>query len=134
MLNIEGVVANIERVDDLPIIYGLLEKMGIQIILDDVITPHGNWEGLSPGWVMTIWLVHIMSEQNHLMEPVQQWVERHQYTLTELSGQDISELDFTDDRLAMCLRDLGKHRYGSYFGRDHYRSLDRYAGCGTPNC
>ena len=108
MTSIEQSQVRVERVDDIPVIYGLLEQMGIQSIIDRVIKPHKNWSGLSPGWVMTIWLVHIMSEQNHLMEPVQRWVERHQYTLTELSGQDISELDFTDDRLAMCLRDLGE--------------------------
>ena len=108
MTSIEQSQVRVERVDDIPVIYGLLEQMGIQSIIDRVIKPHKNWSGLSPGWVMTIWLVHIMSEQNHLMEPVQQCVERHQYTLTELSGQEISELDFTDDRLAMCLRDLGE--------------------------
>ena len=53
-----------------------------------------------------LWLVHILSEQNHLMEPVQQWAERHLTILGKLSGQPICELDFTDDRLAMCLRDL----------------------------
>jgi len=106
MINIEGVIANIERVDDLPVIYGLLGKMGIQAILDDVVTPHGNWEGLSPGWVMTIWLMHILSEHNHLMEPVQEWVSRHKYTLEGLTGQSIRELDFADDRLGICLKYL----------------------------
>ena len=108
MINIEGVVANIERVDDLPIIYGLLEKMGIQVILDDVIPVHGNWEGLSPGWVMTIWLMHILSEHNHLMEPVQTWVKRHKYTLEGLTGQSIRDLDFADDRLGICLKYLSE--------------------------
>lgn len=106
MINIEGVIVNIERVDDLPVIYGLLQKMGIQAILDDVVTPHGNWEGLSPGWVMTIWLMHILSEHNHLMEPVQEWVSRHKYTLEGLTGQSIRELDFADDRLGICLKYL----------------------------
>ena len=116
MLNIEGVKAYIERVDDLPIIYGLLEKMGIQSILDGIITRHGNWQGLSPGWVTTIWLMHILSEHNHLMEPVQAWVMRHQYTLKRLTGQSISESDFTDDRLALCLRYL--HEQETWFAAE----------------
>ena len=105
-MNIESGQPRVERLDEIPVIYGIVERMGIQGIIDSVVDPHANWKGLSPGWVMTLWLVHIMSEQNHLMEPVQQWVGRHLITLSRLSGQAISELDFTDDRLAMCLRDL----------------------------
>ncbi len=76
----------IERVDDLPLLFGLLQQMRIQVIMDEVITPHGNWQGLSPGWVMTLWLMHILSEQNHCLEPVQQWVATHLVTLQRLSG------------------------------------------------
>jgi hypothetical protein len=106
MMNIAEDQPSVERVDDIPVIYGLLERMGIQGIVDRVITPHGNWSGLSPGWVVTLWLVHILSEQNHLMEPVQQWVARHELLLSTLSGQPLRALDFSDDRLAICLRAL----------------------------
>ncbi len=78
----------IERVDDLPVLFGLLQQMRIQIIIDSIITPHGNWQGLTPGWVITIWLMHILSEHNHCMEPVQEWVAKHVVTLGRLSGQD----------------------------------------------
>ena len=108
MTSIAESKASVERVDDIPVIYGLLERMGIQAIIDQVIKPHGNWQGLSPGRVITIWLVHILSEQSHLMEPVQQWVRRRLYLLESLTGEAVNELDFTDDRLAMCLRDLSK--------------------------
>jgi transposase len=98
----------IERVDDLPVLFGLLQQMGIQAILDDIIVPHGNWDGLTHGWVITIWLIHILSEQNHCMEPVQKWVEKHRVTLRRLSGQKVTGLDFSDDRLALCLKELSK--------------------------
>lgn len=103
MTNFKGFDGQIERVDDLPVIYGLLKQMHIQVILDKIIPRHGNWEGLSVGWVTTIWLMHILSEKNHLMEPVQVWVRKHLHTLRRLTGQDVQELDFTDDRLARCL-------------------------------
>jgi transposase len=106
MTNIEQNQPRVERVDDIPVIYGMMERMGIQAVIDEAVTPHANWQGLSPGWVTMLWLVHILSEQNHLMEPVQQWAARHLTILSKLSGQPICELDFTDDRLAMCLRDL----------------------------
>jgi transposase len=98
----------IERVDDLPVLFGLLQQMGIQAILDGIIVPHGNWEGLTHGWVIVIWLMHILSEQNHCMEPVQKWVAKHIVTLGRLSGQEVSALDFSDDRLALCLKELSK--------------------------
>jgi len=95
-----------ERVDDLPVLFGLLQQMHIQEILDEVITPHGNWRGLTPGWVITIWLMHILSEQNHCMEPVQEWALTHLTTLRRLSRQPVEALDFSDDRLALCLQAL----------------------------
>lgn len=96
----------IERVDDLPLLFGLLQQMRLQSIIDSVIKPHGNWQGLSPGWVITIWLIHILSEQNHCMEPVQEWVAKHRVTLSRLTGQAVRALDFSDDRLADCLAEL----------------------------
>jgi transposase len=103
MLNINGTEAQIERVDDLPVIFGLLQQMRIQVIIDNVVIPHGNWQGLSPGWVIAIWLIHILSEHGHIMEPVQAWVRKHLHVLCLLTGQEVRELDFTDDRLALCL-------------------------------
>lgn len=103
MISIEGVEVHIERVDDIPVLFGLLKRMCIRATIDSVIKPHGNWAGLSPGWVVTIWLLHVMSEQNHLMEPVQQWVRQHLVMLRGLTKQPVTELDLTDDRLGLCL-------------------------------
>ena len=80
--------------------------MGIQTAIDTVIKPHGNWQGLSMGWVVTIWLIHIASAYNHQMDRVQGWVATHLAALRQLTGQEVTELDFTDDRLAICLREL----------------------------
>ena len=97
---------NVERLDDMPLLYGFLEKMSIQSAIDTVIKPHGNWEGLSMGWVVTIWLIHITSVYNHRMDRVQEWVAKHLASLRQLTGQEVTALDFTDDRLAICLREL----------------------------
>lgn len=106
MVNNKGFDIQIERVDDIPLVYRSLEKMGIQAIIDSIITPHGNWQGLTPGWVTTIWLTHILVRHNHRMDCVQEWVARHLLTLRHLTGQNVTPLDFTDDRLALCLRYL----------------------------
>lgn len=99
---------NVERLDDMPLLYGFVQEMGIQSAIDTVIEPHGNWQGLSMGWVVSIWLIHIISAYNHRMDRVQGWVGQHLTSLRHLTGQEIIELDFTDDRLALCLRELHK--------------------------
>lgn len=106
MVNIKDFNVQIERVDDIPVIFGLLQKMHIQAIVDQNIRPHGNWQGLSVGWVVTIWLIHILTEHSHQMDCVRDWVADHLHSLQQLTGQKITALDFTDDRLALCLRYL----------------------------
>ncbi|MFQ5435719.1 MAG: DUF4277 domain-containing protein [Anaerolineae bacterium] len=102
---------NVERLDDMPLLSGFIKKMGIQSAIDTVIKPHGNWEGLSIGWIVAIWLIHILSVYNHRMDRVQGWVGQHLTSLRQLTGQEVTELDFTDDRLAICLRALHKVSY-----------------------
>ena len=108
MEKIEVGEVQVERLDDIPVIFGLLQSMHIQAIIDKVIETHGNWQGLSPGWVITIWLVHILSEHNHNMDRVQEWVAKHLQILQVLTEQPLTELDFTDDRLALCLEKLSQ--------------------------
>lgn len=106
MVDIDNIETQIENVDQLPVIYGLLQKMNLQAILDRTIEPHGNWQGLSIGWVVAIWLMHILSQHTHQMDCVQPWVGKHLVVLRKLTGQKVTVLDFTDDRLALCLRYL----------------------------
>jgi transposase len=108
MEKIEVGEVQVERLDDIPVIFAHLQKMHIQAVIDAVIETHGNWEGLSPGWVITIWLVHILSEHNHNMDRVQEWVAKRLQILRALTGQALTELDFSDDRLALCLRKLSR--------------------------
>lgn len=106
MVDIDSIDTQIENVDQLPVIYGLLQKMNVQATIDKSIQPHGNWQGLSIGWVITIWLLHILTQHNHQMDCVQRWVGKHLIVLRKLTRQKVTTLDFTDDRLALCLRYL----------------------------
>ncbi len=101
----------VERLDDIPVIFGLLQKIGIQATIGQVIESHGNWKGLSPGWIITVWLIHILSEHTHCMDRVQEWVAKRLQALQELTGQPVTELDFTDDRLALCLHMLSQTKH-----------------------
>ena len=82
-----------------------LQQMGVPGLLDEHFATHGNWQGLSLGWTATIWLAHILSQADHRLNRVQDWVGKHEETLRECTGQVVGELDFTDDRLAAVLRD-----------------------------
>ncbi len=43
MVDINNIDAQIENIDQLPVIYGLLQKMNIQATIDKTIQPYGNW-------------------------------------------------------------------------------------------
>jgi transposase len=111
----------VERLDDIPVIFGHLQKTRIQATVDQVVETHGNWQGLSPGWIITIWLMHILSEHTHCMDRVREWVAKRLHVLQELTGQSLTELDFTDDRLALCLHMLSQ--------TDHWFEIEAQLGC-----
>jgi transposase len=95
-----------ERVDRIPLILEILIRMQIQLNVDTHYVPHGNHEGLSVGWLAVVFLTYILTEEDHRMCPVQEWVTKHRYTLERLTGQTIRATDFTDDRLGDVLRYL----------------------------
>jgi hypothetical protein len=95
-----------ERVDDIPLLLAQLERMGVQPLLDEYFPTHGNWVGLSLGWVTVIWLTHILSEANHRLNQVEPWAEQRLHTLRSCTGQPVHPLDLSDDRLAGVLEVL----------------------------
>ncbi|HFD40141.1 MAG TPA: hypothetical protein ENJ31_09910 [Anaerolineae bacterium] len=95
-----------ERVDDVPLLIHQQQKMGIPEVLNAVIHPHGNREGLSVGWLTTAWLSYILSEADHRMSEVEPWAEKQWHTLQALVPEPVTLKDFTDDRLADVLRYL----------------------------
>ncbi len=97
-----------ERVDDIPLLFGLMVRLGLPELLDRFLGNHGLHQGLSNGWLATIWLIFMLSEGDHRKSTVQDWVERHRQTLERLLEQPIRAVDFTDDRLGIVLRRLSK--------------------------
>jgi transposase len=97
-----------ERVDDIPLLLAQLERMGVRPLLDEHCPTHGNWVGLSLGWVTVIWLTHILSEANHRLNHVEPWAEQRLHTLRSGTGQPVHPLDLSDDRLAGVLEALSQ--------------------------
>ena len=113
-----GLEISSESVDDVPVILATLLKMDVPNQIDSCFVTHGNREGLSLGWLMTVWLVYIISQQDHRMNRVRDWVKKRQDVLESLIGQTISETDFTDDRLADGLRYLSQLASWNGFERE----------------
>jgi transposase len=95
-----------ERVDDIPLLLQQMQQMDLPTLIDTHFPAHGNWYGLSLGWVSTIWLSSILSRGAHRLSHVEPWVANRLFTLQTVSGQDVERLDFTDDRLDIVLRRL----------------------------
>ena len=95
-----------ERVDDISLLLAQMQRMGLPALFDAHFPTHGNWQGLSLGWVTTVWLSAILSRGDHRLVHVEPWVGHRLWTLQTITGQDVQRLDFTDDRLAIVLRQL----------------------------
>ena len=95
-----------ERVDDIPLLLEQMQRMSLPTLLDTHFPTHGNWTGLSLGWVSTIWLSSILSRGDHRLVHVEPWVATRLWTLGATTGQAVMRVDFTDDRLEIVLRHL----------------------------
>ncbi len=114
----EELTITTERVDDTPFLMAHMKRMGIPWLLDESFPTHGNWEGLSLGWVAAGWLSHILSEGDHRMNHVQPWAEKRLETLSNFMGQPVRALDFSDDCLSLVLRTLSDDERWKVFERE----------------
>ena len=99
----EALTVTIEPVDDIPVLLTSTTRLGLAELVDQHFKPHGNWQGLSPGRVMTGWLVYILSEGDHRLNQAQDWVAGRWHVLQPVLGAELRAIDFSDDRLAIGL-------------------------------
>src|SRR3954469_25285134 len=95
-----------ERVDDVPLLLGFLIKLKLPEILDRHYPAHPLHQGLSNGWLITVWIAYILSRADHRKSPVQAWAQNLQHTLETTIGQAIRPVEFSDDRLTLVLKRL----------------------------
>jgi transposase len=113
----ETLTITTERVDDLPLLLTHLLRMDVPSLLEQHFHQHGNWQGLSAGWVATIWLAHLLSEGDHRLNQVQPWAEKRLFTLQTCTRQPLRAQDLTDDRLASLLHMLSDDAAWTTFER-----------------
>lgn len=98
----------VEMVADLPVLWTMLQRLDLPAIADRHYPTPLHWKGpLTPGDLLALWLLFIVSQGDHCLNHVQPWVAPHQGTLGALLGKPVSPTDFHDDRLADLLTRLG---------------------------
>jgi len=104
------------RLDDVPLIYEQLVELHLQELIDASIVVHGNWQGISLGHLLSIWLCYLLSAGDHRLSSLESWVADNLLwlqTLTDLS--ELSSKDFTDDRLESALDYLSNDKKWNAF-------------------
>src|SRR3954471_14389116 len=98
----------VEVVADLPVLWATFGRLGLPATLDRHFPTPLHWKGpLTPGEVLAVWLLFVVSQGDHCLNHVQPWVAQHQGTLSALLGNPILPTDAHDDRLADWLTRLG---------------------------
>jgi transposase len=95
-----------ERVDDVPLIIGVANRLELADLLNRHLGTHGSQQGLHNGQLAVGWLAYILSQADHRKSAVQDWANGLSHTLHHLLGHPIRTVDFNDDRLGALLRRL----------------------------
>lgn len=111
----EALSIETERTNDIPLLLTHMQHMQLAILLDKHFPTHGLRKGLSMGELTLVWLTHVLSQADHRMNRVQDWVGRRLTTLRGCGLVGLTPLDVTDDRLADVLRLLSDdERYRAF--------------------
>jgi transposase len=109
----------VESVADLPVLWATFQRLDLPALLDRHFPAPLHWKGpLTPGEVLAVWLLFVVSRGDHCLNHVQPWVAQHQGTLSALLGKPVLPTDAHDDRLADWLSRLGAGAAFSALERD----------------
>lgn len=100
-----------ERVDDVPLILACLKELKVAARLDEALPrPHGDRQGLSYGQLSVVLLTFMLTEQEHRLCAVEQWLQEHQHIFELSTGWQIEDKDATDDRLGALVELIGEQK------------------------
>ena len=121
----EALSIETERMDDIPLLITHRQRMKLAELLDKHIPTHGHRKGLSVGELSVVWLAHILSQADHRMNRVQEWVTRRLETVRGCGMDALCPQDLTDDRLADVLRLLSDDVHWQAFEQELMGQLVR---------
>src|SRR3954469_19534411 len=100
----------VEAVADLPLLWATFGRLDLPATLDRHFPTPLHWKGsLTPGEVLAVWLLFLVSQGDHCLNHLQPWVAQHRGTLSALLGKPVLPTHAHDDRLADWLTRLGAH-------------------------
>jgi len=108
----------VEVAADLPVLWATLQRLDLPALLDRHFPPPLHWKGpLTPGEVLAVWLLFLVSQGDHCLNHVEPWVARHHGVLSALLGKTVLPCHVHDDRLADWLTRLS--RAGTFPALEH---------------
>jgi transposase len=107
-MNTQPPILQEERVDDIPLMMGILRRMNIAEILDKHLGRHYKHQGVSSGILSIVWLTYILTQSDHRKSAVEEWTKQHRLALQALLGCTLRSQEFIDDRLGILLRRLAQ--------------------------
>src|SRR3954453_23100797 len=97
----------VEAVADLPVLWATFQRLDLPATLDRHFPAPRHWKGpLTPGEVLAVWLLFLLSRADHCLNHVEAWVAQHHRTLSALLGKEVRPACAHDDRLAGWLTPL----------------------------
>jgi transposase len=97
----------VEAAADLPVLWATLQRLDLPATLDRHFPAPPHWKGpLTPGEVLAVWLLFLVSQGDHCLNHLQPWVAQQQGVLAALLGKPVRSTCAHDDRLADWLTRL----------------------------
>lgn len=93
----------IERLDDIPVIFGMIVRMNLIATIDSIFIPHKNWKGISIGELTAIWLCYLITTQDHRISYLSDWVKERLQLFCTLLNKEVRVYDCSDDKLELLL-------------------------------
>src|SRR6187200_43887 len=80
----------VEAVADLPVLWATFQRLDPPATLDRNFPAPPHWKGpLTPGEVLAVWLLFLVSQGDHCLNHLQPLVEEHQGVLSALLGKPV---------------------------------------------
>jgi len=115
-----------ERIDDIPLLFGMMRRMNIADILDKQMPRHHLQKGLSNGNLAVGWLAYMLSQADHRKSVVQEWANGLHHTLESLYACPLRPHEFSDDRLGNLLSNLAAADWDATEGSLFYSTFEVY--------
>lgn len=126
-MDTQPVILKQERIDDVPLLLGMMRRMGIAENIDKHLGTHHLHKGWSNGELLVGWIAYILSESDHRKSPVELWAVKHQKTLESVFGKPLRPHEFSDDRLGIAVKNLAASNWPGLEGDLFISSFEIYA-------